>query len=210
MNKAEITEIFRRFSIKKPHPKIELDYTNPFELLVAVVLSAQATDRGVNRVTPALFAVANNPAGMVALGEDKLKEYIKSIGLFNTKAKNIIAMSKVLVEKFDSKIPGTLEALESLPGVGRKSANVMLNCIFGYHTIAVDTHVFRVSNRIGFCKTKNPLQTEQALIKKVPAEYKERAHHWLVLHGRYICKARKPECGKCIIDDICRFKDKKY
>ncbi len=210
MKKAEITEIFHRFSIKKPNPKIELDYTNPFELMVAVILSAQATDKGVNIVTPKLFAVASTPAAMVALGEDKLKDYIKSIGLFNNKAKNIIAMSKMLLTRFNSEVPNNLKDLESLPGVGRKSANVILNCIFGHHTIAVDTHVFRVSNRIGLCSTKNPLQTEQALLKVVPTEYLDRAHHWLVLHGRYICKARKPECGKCLIDDICRFKEKKY
>ncbi len=210
MNKAELTEIFRRFAVKKPMPKIELDYSNPFELLVAVVLSAQATDKGVNKVTGKLFAAANTPAAMVDLGVEELKQHIRSIGLFNTKAKNIVATSRVLVEKFNSIVPQTLKELESLPGVGRKSANVILNCIFGHHTIAVDTHVFRVSNRIGICKTKTPLQTEEALLKKVPAEYKDRAHHWLVLHGRYICKARKPECGKCIIEDICRFKFKVY
>ena len=175
---------------------------------MAVVLSAQSTDKGVNKVTPTLFSVADTPEKMVDLGEEKLKKYIKTIGLFNNKAKAIVAFSKMLIDKFNSEVPSTLKELESLPGVGRKSANVMLNSIWGKSTIAVDTHVFRTSNRIGLCKTNNPLNTELALMKIVPKKWQDKAHHWLVLHGRYVCKARKPECGKCIISDICRFKEK--
>ncbi|MCL4165989.1 UNVERIFIED_CONTAM: hypothetical protein GTU68_053679 [Idotea baltica] len=208
MKKSDIEEIFKRFAENKPSPKIELDYDSPFTLLVAVVLSAQSTDKGVNRATPKLFEVADTPEKMAELGEESLKEYIKTLGLFNNKAKSIIAMSKMIIANYGSEVPSTLEELQKLPGVGRKSANVMLNSIWGEATIAVDTHVFRVSNRIGFCKAKNPLQTEMALLKKVPKEWKDRAHHWLVLHGRYVCKARKPECGRCLINDICKFKDK--
>lgn len=208
MKKTDIEEIFARFAENRPNPRIELDYCSPFTLLVAVVLSAQSTDKGVNRVTPALFEVADTPEKMVELGVDKLKEYIKTLGLFNNKAKSIVEMSKILVEQYNSEVPGSLMEMQKLPGVGRKSANVMLNSIWGKPTIAVDTHVFRTSNRIGLCKTKNPLQTEMALLKVVPDKWKDRAHHWLVLHGRYVCKARKPECGRCLINDLCRYKGK--
>jgi endonuclease-3 len=201
--KKNIEEIFTRFAVKKPQPRIELDYYSPYTLLVAVVLSAQSTDKGVNRVTPNLFAVADTPEKMVTLGEENLKNYIKTIGLFNNKARNIIKMSEALIAKHNSEVPATLEELSSLPGVGRKSANVMLNSIFGHPTIAVDTHVFRVSNRIGLCKSKNPLQTEKALVEIIPDKWKPNAHHWLVLHGRYVCKARKPDCHKCLINDLC-------
>ena len=208
MNKKTVKEIFSRFKINRPEPRIELDYTTPYTLLVAVILSAQATDKGVNRVTPSLFEVADTPEKMVTLGEEKLKEYIKTIGLYNAKAKNIIAMSSMLIKDYQGDIPSSLTELQKLAGVGRKSANVMLNSIWREPTIAVDTHVFRTSNRIGLCKTKNPLQTELALEKIIPAEYKDNAHHWLVLHGRYTCKARKPACGTCLISDLCKYKDK--
>lgn len=210
MNKQKINEIFRRFKENKPTPKIELNYKNPYELLIAVVLSAQSTDKGVNKATPALFEIASTPSQMVLLGADALKGYIKTIGLYNNKAKNIIALSKILAEQFEGKVPENLEALCKLPGVGRKSANVMLNSIWGHKVIAVDTHVFRVSNRIGLCKTTNVEQTEIALMKVVPETYKDYAHHWLVLHGRYTCKARKPECAKCLINDLCEFKGKVF
>jgi endonuclease-3 len=204
----ETHEIFYRFSENRPDPRIELEFSSPFTLLVAVVLSAQATDKGVNKATPALFAVADTPYKLLELGEERLKELIKTIGLYNTKAKNIIALSKKLVEDFGGEVPNNLEDLMKLPGVGRKSANVMLNSIWGHPTIAVDTHVFRVSNRIGFCTTKTPEATELALLEAVPEEWRPRAHHWLVLHGRYVCKARKPDCSKCIIRDICKFEGK--
>jgi endonuclease-3 len=203
--KKNINEIFQRLAEKRPMPKIELDYHSPYTLLVAVILSAQSTDKGVNRVTPNLFAVADTPEAMVALGEERLKEYIKTIGLFNSKARNIIKMSAALIADHNSEVPATLVELEKLAGVGRKSANVILNSIFGHPTIAVDTHVFRVSNRLGLCDTKNPLQTEKALEEVVPARWKTYAHHWLVLHGRYVCKARKPECMKCIVNDLCKY-----
>ncbi|AIF81676.1 endonuclease III [endosymbiont of Acanthamoeba sp. UWC8] len=206
----QINEIFERFFANKPHPKIELDYSCPFTLLVAVVLSAQATDKGVNRVTPKLFEVANTPQKMIELGEEKLKEIIKSIGLYNAKAKNIILMSKALIERFGGEVPASMIELTSLPGVGRKSANVILNCVFNEPTIAVDTHIFRVSNRIGFCKTNTPEKTELELMKKVPSRWRPKAHFWLVLHGRYTCKARKPECASCIISDICEYKHKVF
>ncbi|MCE2992267.1 MAG: endonuclease III [Candidatus Jidaibacter sp.] len=206
MNKQKINEIFRRFKENKPEPKIELHYSNPYELLVAVVLSAQSTDKGVNKVTPKLFEVAGTPEKMINLGEEALKEHIKTIGLFNNKAKNIIALSKVLVEQFAGEVPSDFETLCKLPGVGRKSANVMLNSIWGHKVIAVDTHVFRVSNRIGLCKTTNVEKTEQELMKSIPDVWKDYAHHWLVLHGRYTCKARKPECDKCLISDLCNTK----
>lgn len=209
MHKDKINQIFARFAENKPDPKIELDYKTPYELLVAVVLSAQSTDKGVNRVTPKLFEVAPTPQKMVELGLDNLKEYIKTIGLYNNKAKNIIALSELLVKRFDGEVPSDFEQLCSLPGVGRKSANVMLNSIWGVPTIAVDTHVFRVSNRIGLCKTTTPEKTEEALLKVVPAQWRPKAHHWLVLHGRYTCKAIKPECAKCLINDICKYRDKK-
>ena len=208
MNKQKINEIFRRFSENKPNPRIELDFRNPYELLIAVVLSAQSTDKGVNRVTPALFDIAPTPEKMVDLGLDNLKSYIKTIGLYNNKAKNIIDLSKILVNQYNGEVPSDFEELQKLPGVGRKSANVMLNSIWGKPTIAVDTHVFRTSNRIGFCKEKNVLKTELALLKNIPKEWLNNAHHWMVLHGRYVCKARKPDCGKCLINDLCEFKGK--
>lgn len=208
MDKATIAKIFAAFEKHNPLPKIELNYTTPFELLIAVILSAQSTDKAVNIVTRSLFEVANTPEEILSLGEEGLKSYIKTLGLFNNKAKSIIALSKKIIEDFKGQVPQTLSELESLPGVGRKSANVMLNCIYGQHTIAVDTHVFRVSNRIGLCHTKNPLQTELMLLKIVPAQYLDRAHHWLVLHGRYVCKARKPECFRCILVEWCEYPDK--
>lgn len=208
MNKQKINEIFRRFSENKPNPRIELDFRNPYELLIAVVLSAQSTDKGVNRVTPALFDIAPTPEKMVDLGLDNLKSYIKTIGLYNNKAKNIIDLSKILVNQYNGEVPSDFEELQKLPGVGRKSANVMLNSIWGKPTIAVDTHVFRTSNRIGLCKEKNVLKTELALLKNIPKEWLNNAHHWMVLHGRYVCKARKPDCGKCLINDLCEFKGK--
>jgi endonuclease-3 len=189
-------------------PKTELYYTNPYTLLVAIVLSAQATDAGVNKATPKLFGVADTPKRMLALGEEKLKSYIKTIGLFNSKAKNIILLSQKLMKEFGGKIPETREALQTLPGVGRKTANVWLNCALGEHTIAVDTHVLRVSNRIGLAKALKPEQCEEQLEKIIPKEYKNHAHHWLILHGRYICKARKPECSRCVIVKWCEYPDK--
>lgn len=208
MNKNKINQIFERFFENKPEPKIELNYTCPYTLLVAVVLSAQATDKGVNRITPALFAAANTPEKMVALGEVKVKEYIKSIGLSGSKAKNIIKLSQMLIEQYHSTVPDTIEELQKLAGVGRKSANVVLNCVWNHPVIAVDRHVLRVSNRIGLCKTSTPEQTEKALAKVVPAKWKTKAHHWLVLHGRYVCKARKPDCSRCLINDLCEYKHK--
>ncbi len=208
MNKQKINEIFQRFKENKPEPRIELAYRNPYELLIAVVLSAQSTDKGVNKVTPTLFEIAPTPNHMVLLGEDSLKTYIKSIGLFNNKAKNIIGLSKILLEQFQGEVPNNLEALCKLPGVGRKSANVMLNSVWGHKVIAVDTHVFRVSNRIGLCKTTAVEATEKALVKAVPEVYKDYAHHWLVLHGRYTCKAKKPDCARCLVNDLCEFKFK--
>lgn len=208
LNESGINEIFSRLAKLIPQPQIELDYVNSYTLLVAVILSAQSTDKGVNKATKALFMVAKTPYEMVQLGEIALKQYIKSIGLFNSKARNIIAMSKALIEQFAGQVPDNAVALESLAGVGRKSANVILNSVFKQPTIAVDTHVFRVSNRIGLCKTKTPLATEQALVKIIPNQWKRYAHHWLVLHGRYTCQAKKPRCGSCTINDICLFKDK--
>lgn len=203
-----IEAIFATFAAAEPHPKTELIAPNPFCLLIAIVLSAQATDVGVNKATPALFKVADTPQKMLALGEAKLKSYIKTIGLFNAKAKNIMALSKRLVEEYGAKIPTTREALETLPGVGRKTANVWLNCTRGEPTIAVDTHVFRVANRLGLCATKNPLATELALEKAIPTKWKRHAHHWLILHGRYVCKARKPECWRCGVREWCLYPDK--
>lgn len=210
LSKTVIEEIFERFSHKKEQPKIELEHTTAYELMVAVILSAQATDKGVNKITPSLFEVANTPEKMLELGIEKLKSFIKSINYYNTKAKNIVAMSEMLISKFNSQIPNNLNELMELPGVGRKSANVMLNCIFEHGTVAVDTHVFRVSNRVGFCKAKAPLETELALLKAVPKKYIDRAHHWLVLHGRYTCKARRPLCEHCLIEDLCKFPHKRY
>jgi endonuclease III len=201
----EIEEIFHRFQSADPNPKSELHYLNDFTLLVAVVLSAQATDEGVNRATKPLFAIADTPRKMVALGEDRLRDYIKTIGLFRGKARNVIQLSQQLLDLHGGKVPDNREALESLPGVGRKTANVVLNVAFGHPTIAVDTHLFRVGNRTGLAPGKTPLEVELKLLKRVPARYGKYAHHWLILHGRYVCKARKPECWRCLIADLCRF-----
>ncbi len=206
--KADVEAIFGAFAASNPEPKGELDYVNPFTLLVAVVLSAQATDAGVNKATPALFALADTPEKMVALGVEAIEDKIKTIGLFRTKAKNVFALSQQLVERFDSRVPQDREALESLPGVGRKTANVVLNIAFRQPTIAVDTHLFRVANRTGLAPGKTPLEVETGLLKTVPDQYLLHAHHWLILHGRYICKARKPDCWRCIIRDWCRFEPK--
>ncbi len=210
MNKAKIDQIFTRLAKVNPEPKTELFFTNDYTLLVAIVLSAQATDAGVNKATPALFKVADSPKKMLTLGEAGLKQYIKTIGLFNAKAKNIIALSDRLIKTFGGNVPENRDDLISLPGVGRKTANVWLNCARGEHTIAVDTHVFRVANRLGLCKTTTPEATEFALEKAIPAQWKQHAHHWLILHGRYVCKARKPDCPRCIIHDLCEFKAKTY
>jgi len=205
---AEITEIFRRFSEALPEPKGELDYVNVYTLLVAVVLSAQATDVGVNKATRPLFAVVDTPQKMVELGEAKLTGYIRTIGLYRNKAKNVIALSRALIEEHGGQVPASREALETLPGVGRKTANVVLNIAFGLPTIAVDTHLFRVANRTGMAPGKTPLAVELGLEKVVPATYARHAHHWLILHGRYVCKAVKPACPTCLIKDICLFEDK--
>jgi endonuclease-3 len=206
--KAEAAEFFARLKKQMPEPRTELEYKNPFTLLVAVVLSAQATDKGVNKATKALFAVADTPQKMAALGVEKLTPYIKTIGLYRNKAKNVIALSKALIEEHDGKVPKDRDALEALPGVGRKTANVVLNVAFGEPTIAVDTHIFRVSNRTGLAPGKNPREVEDALEKIVPDQYKLHAHHWLILHGRYTCVARKPLCPVCVVRDLCRYKDK--
>lgn len=208
MTPQKVKEFFARLQRQNPEPKGELEYINPYTLLVAVVLSAQATDTGVNKATCALFKAVKTPEEMVALGEAGLKNYIKTIGLFNTKAKNIIALSKMLVDEHHSQVPRTREELIKLPGVGRKTANVVLNIAFGEHTIAVDTHLFRVSNRTGLAPGKTPEQVEEKLLKVVPKEYLRHAHHWLILHGRYVCKARRPECPSCIVRDLCSYKDK--
>jgi len=208
MLRKNVDEIFERLSKQRPSPKIELEYKNNFTLFVAVVLSAQSTDKGVNKVTPALFEIADDPYKMLMLGEGGLKDHIKSIGLYNSKAKNIMNACQIMIDEYNSQLPDNFEDLCKLPGVGRKSANVLLNSLFNEPTIAVDTHVFRVSNRLGLCKTKNPDATEFALNKKISVRWKKYAHHWLVLHGRYICKARKPICGECVIYDLCKFKDK--
>lgn len=205
MNKAEVDEVFRRLSAANPEPRGELVYADPFTLLVAVVLSAQATDASVNRATAALFAEAPTPAAMLALGEEALRERIKTIGLFNTKAKNVIAMSRQLVERWGGVVPRDREALQALPGVGRKSANVVLNVAFGEPTIAVDTHVFRVANRTGLAPGTTPQAVEAALMSRVPQRWRQYAHHWLILHGRYICQARKPRCSVCPIRDLCLY-----
>jgi endonuclease III len=204
-----VAEIFRRFEAANPHPKSELDYVNAFTLLIAVVLSAQATDFGVNKTTPALFAVADSPAKMAALGEEKLQDMIKTIGLYRTKAKNVIALSRRLIKDFGGEVPRSLEALETLPGVGRKTANVVMNTAFGAPVIAVDTHIFRVSNRVPLAPGKTPLEVERGLEKVIPGAFKPHAHHWLILHGRYICKSRRPECERCLISDLCRWPDKR-
>jgi endonuclease-3 len=205
---AEIEEAFRRFKAARPEPKGELRHINPFTLLVAVVLSAQATDAGVNKATPALFAAADTPEKMAALGEERLQDLIKTIGLFRTKAKNLIALSKKIAHEHGGEVPRTREALEALPGVGRKTANVVLNVAFGEATIAVDTHIFRVGNRTGMAAGKTPLEVETKLDRVVPAKYKRHAHHWLILHGRYVCLARRPLCEKCLIADLCKWPGK--
>ncbi|KQM14766.1 endonuclease III [Novosphingobium sp. Leaf2] len=208
MKKADIFEFFRRLAEANPAPETELAFGNSYQLLVAVTLSAQSTDVGVNKATRALFQDVKTPAQMVALGEDGLKAHIKTIGLFNTKAKNVIALSRILVEQHGGEVPADREALVALPGVGRKTANVVMNCAFGAETFAVDTHIFRVGNRTGLAKGKTPLAVELQLEKKVPAPFRVGAHHWLILHGRYICKARTPECWRCPVVDLCAFKAK--
>ncbi len=207
-SEAQIAEAFRRFRAANPEPQGELKHINPFTLLVAVVLSAQATDAGVNKATPALFAAADTPKKMIALGEERVRELIKTIGLFRTKAKNVVELSRRLVAEHHSEVPRSRAALEALPGVGRKTANVVLNIAFGEPTIAVDTHIFRVGNRTGLATGKNPLEVETKLDRVVPAEFKRHAHHWLILHGRYTCVARKPLCEKCIIADLCEWPGK--
>ncbi len=208
LTQAQIDELFARFQARDPDPKTELDYEDPFTLLVAVVLSAQATDTSVNRATPDLFRIANTPEKMLTLSETGLADRIKTIGLYRNKAKNLIALSRKLIEEHGGKVPGTREALETLPGVGRKTANVVLNVAFGQPTIGIDTHAFRVANRTGLAPGKTPLKVEEILNRIVPERYKHNCHHWLILHGRYVCKARKPECFRCIIADICLFKPK--
>ena len=210
MNKQKRTEIFTRLRAENPQPTTELNYSTAFELLVAVALSAQATDKGVNKATDKLFPVANTPEAIFALGEDGLKQYIKTIGLFNSKASHIIKACKILIDKHNSEVPQNREALEALPGVGRKTANVILNTAFGHPTIAVDTHIFRVSNRTKIAPGKTVLEVEKKLEKFIPKEFKLDAHHWLILHGRYVCVARKPKCEACIIEDLCEYKDKVY
>ena len=208
MNKQQRHEIFVRFRDHDPHPVTELIYHSSFELLIAVILSAQATDVSVNKATKPLFAVANTPLAILNLGLDKLKEYIKSIGLYNSKAQNIMKTCEILAERYQGEVPSQREALEALPGVGRKTANVVLNTAFGQPTIAVDTHIFRVANRTGLAKGKTPLAVETALLKNIEPEFLQDAHHWLVLHGRYVCTARNPHCSTCLIRDLCEYKDK--
>ncbi|MFN3362660.1 endonuclease III [Allorhizobium sp. NPDC080224] len=207
-SRAELEEIFRRFSIQRPEPKGELEHVNPFTLVVAVALSAQATDAGVNKATRALFKVADTPEKMLALGEEKVREYIKTIGLFRNKAKNVIALSQKLVDDFGSEVPRTREELVTLPGVGRKTANVVMSMAFGIPTMAVDTHILRIGNRIKLAPGKTPDEIEEILMRIIPEEYLFHAHHWLILHGRYCCKARRPECEKCVIADICKSPEK--
>ncbi|MGA8008351.1 MAG: endonuclease III [Thiomonas sp.] len=208
MKSAQIVTLFERFAAANPQPRTELEYRTPFELLVAVALSAQATDVSVNKATRPLFAVANTPQALLDLGEDRLREAIRTIGLYKTKAKNIIATCRILLDQFDGEVPQSREALESLPGVGRKTANVVLNVAFGHDTIAVDTHIFRVANRLGLAKGKTPLEVETKLDKVIPQAFRLHAHHWLILHGRYVCKARKPECWRCGVADLCAFTPK--
>ena len=208
MKQADIFEFFRRLAEDNPSPETELEFGNTYQLLVAVVLSAQATDVGVNKATRALFQKVKTPAEMVALGEDGLKEHIKTIGLFNAKAKNVIALSEILVRDFGGEVPADRDVLTTLPGVGRKTANVVMNCAFGAETFAVDTHIFRVGNRTGLAKGKTVLAVEKGLEKKVPQPFRVGAHHWLILHGRYVCKARRPECWRCGVSDLCGFKPK--
>jgi endonuclease III len=208
MNNLKRREILSRLRDDNPHPTTELNYNSPFELLIAVILSAQATDVGVNKATARLYPVANTPEAILALGVEGLKDYIKTIGLYNAKAENVIKTCRILVQQHGSQVPEDRAALEALPGVGRKTANVVLNTAFGWPTIAVDTHIFRVSNRTGLAKGKNVNEVEQKLLKVVPSEFKVDVHHWLILHGRYICVARKPRCGACLIEDLCEYKDK--
>lgn len=208
MNKAQIFDMFSRLAEENPAPRTELEYGNDYQLLVAVVLSAQATDVGVNKATRALFRDVTTPQQMIDLGEDGLKEHVRTIGLFNTKAKNVIALSEILVRDFGGEVPQDRDVLTTLPGVGRKTANVVVNTAFGQETFAVDTHIFRVGNRTGLAPGKTPLAVELKLDKRVPGPFRRDAHHWLILHGRYVCKARKPECWRCIISDLCRFKPK--
>lgn len=210
MNNQKRVQILERLRENNPHPETELNWSTPFELLIAVLLSAQATDVSVNKATDKLYPVANTPKAMLALGVDGVKEYIKTIGLFNSKAENVIKTCRILVEQHGGEVPESREALEALPGVGRKTANVVLNTAFGWPTIAVDTHIFRVSNRTKFAMGKNVDEVEQKLLKVVPKEFKVDVHHWLILHGRYTCIARKPRCGSCIIEDLCEFKEKVY
>ena len=208
MKKADVVEFYSRLAADNPHPETELESVNPYTLLVAVALSAQATDIGVNKATRRLFEEVDTPEKMVALGEEGLKQHIKTIGLFNTKAKNVIALSERLIAEHDSQVPADRDALETLPGVGRKTANVVMNVAFGAETFPVDTHVFRVANRTGLARGKTPLAVELALDKATPQPFRLHAHHWLILHGRYICKARTPECWRCIVSDLCAFKPK--
>jgi endonuclease-3 len=203
VKRANVVELFRRLCELDPHPTTELEYRTPFELLTAVLLSAQATDVGVNKATRRLFPVANTPAAMLELGEEGLKRYISTIGLYNAKARNLIATCRILVEQHGGEVPRTREALEALPGVGRKTANVVLNTAFGEPTMAVDTHIFRVANRTGLARGKTPRAVEDKLVKVIPSEFLKDAHHWLILHGRYVCKARKPDCPRCPISDLC-------
>ena len=208
MNNVKRAEIFRRLQQDNPQPTTELNYETPFELLIAVILSAQATDVGVNKATAKLYPVANTAEQILKLGEKKLKDYIKTIGLFNSKATNVIKTCQILMENYNGQVPENRKQLEALPGVGRKTANVVLNTAFGHPTIAVDTHIFRVSNRTGIAKGKDVVEVEKKLLRYVPAEYKQDAHHWLILLGRYTCIARKPRCGSCLIEDLCDFKEK--
>jgi endonuclease-3 len=208
MNPTKRREIFLRLQAANPHPTTELEHSTPFELLVAVILSAQATDKSVNLATHELFPVANTPQKILDLGEAALREYVQRIGLYQTKSKHIIQMCRILLEQHNGQVPQTREALEALPGVGRKTANVILNTAFGQPTIGVDTHIFRISNRIGLAPGKDVTEVEKKLTKFVPDEFKQDAHHWLILHGRYVCVARKPKCGECIIQDLCEYKDK--
>lgn len=210
MNKQKVVAIFKRFAEHNPSPTTELHYRSHFELLIAVILSAQATDVSVNKATQKLFAVANTAQAIYDLGEKHLEAYIKSIGLYKTKAKNIIQTCRILIENYQGKVPSSREALEALPGVGRKTANVVLNTAFGEATVAVDTHIFRVANRIGLAKGKTPLEVEKQLLKIIPKPYLKDAHHWLVLHGRYICTARQPKCSQCFIQDLCEYPDKVF
>jgi endonuclease-3 len=210
VNPARRREIFLRLQAANPHPKTELEYSTPFELLVAVLLSAQATDVSVNAATRQLFPAAGTPQAMLALGEERLREYIQRIGLYQTKARHLVQTCRILVERHGGSVPQTREELEALPGVGHKTASVILNAAFGQPTIAVDTHVFRVANRTGIAPGKNVLEVENKLLKVVPDEFRHDAHHWLILHGRYTCQARKPKCGACIINDLCEYKDKVF